>query len=786
MPQPPVNILIVDDRAENRLAMVSILQDDHYTTDTAGSGEEALRKVLRADYALILMDVQMPGMNGFEAVKLLKARERSKQIPVIFVTALSHDHEHMLRGYEAGGIDFIFKPVCPQVLRLKVGQFVSIYKDRMELARQKELISRHTAELETAHARLLASSRRLMHAEAMARAIGDTSIDSIFTLSDEGLILAANPAAIRMFGYGMGEMKGLHVSRLLLGFGGLGGGPDMNGPFLAQQVSAAAESVGVRKDGLAFPVDLQLGVAFVEERPVYVCAVRDSTERKQSFARLELAVDQRTKDLQEANARLQASYDRINDILESITDAFYTLDHEGRIMYMNGSAEAQVGVSRELAHGCSIWSFIPISESGGYELIMEALRRGEAMRDEVYSPFIGKWLEIRVYPGAQAMNIYVQDMTERREMLQEVHNSHEKFYKIFQASPSLMAILSLRDYTYLDVNESWQQYTGYALEEMIAKPWDLQLTTEAGAVVELSSPPSGSLGPGNIQVQYRSKGGEMRTGLLSTETIETPEGPCLLAVIIDITDRALLEQELGRLDRLHLIGEMAAGIAHEVRNPMTTVRGFLQLMGQKRKVPAEEVIDIMIQELDRANDIISEFLALAKNKTTDRRWLRLNEVIEAIYPLIQAEATLSGKEVQLELSDCGQLELDEKEVRQMILNLALNGLEAMEPGGRLQIGTFRDAEGDVVLDVTDQGHGMDQDVVAKLGTPFFTTKEQGTGLGLAVCFSIAARHQAKITWQTSPEGTSFQIRFGCAACPDAGGLVSGGKADSPGFFSPGP
>ncbi|MEK8130668.1 PAS domain S-box protein [Paenibacillus filicis] len=759
MLQPQVNILIVDDRPENRLAMVSILQGDEYTTVTADSGEEALRKLLKDDFALILMDIQMPGMNGFETVELIKGREKSRHTPVIFVTALSHAPEHILRAYEVGCIDFIFKPFSPEVLKLKVGQFVAMYRDREELKRQKELISERTADLESANKRLIAASRQLGRAEAMARVIGETSLDTFFTLSEDGDILAANPAAGPMFGYTPGEMRGMPVSRLLTGDDLPWDKASTSVSRRTAQAPAIMDAVAIRKDGIAFPVDVQVGEAYVDERPVYVCAVRDSTERKQSFARLELAVDERTRDLKKANAELQASYDRIHDILESITDAFYSLDNDWSIMYLNGSAEAQLGVSRDHALGHSLWQFVPIEESGSYELFVEAKRRGEAMQQEVYSPFIAKWVDIRVYPSVFGLNIYVQDMTERRQMQQEVRHSHERFYTIFQASPSLMAILSLRSKAYLDVNESWQLHTGYGHEEMIAGPPDLQLMTESGTVVRLESAMESNRSLSNVKVQYRSKMGELRTGLLSTETIDTPGEPSLLAVIIDITDRMLLEQEIGRLDQLHLIGEMAAGIAHEIRNPMTTVRGFLQLMARKRSAPVGEVIEVMIQELDRANDIISEFLALAKNKTTDRQRCRLNDVIEAIYPLIQAEATLAGKEVQLDLGDCELLELDEKEIRQMILNLALNGLEAMEAGGRLNIATFMEEGADVVLEVADQGHGMDKEVVAKLGTPFFTTKEQGTGLGLAVCFSIAARHQAKITWQTGPEGTIFQVRF---------------------------
>ncbi len=202
---------------------------------------------------------------------------------------------------------------------------------------------------------------------------------------------------------------------------------------------------------------------------------------------------------------------------------------------------------------------------------------------------------------------------------------------------------------------------------------------------------------------------------------------------------------------------MAAGIAHEVRNPMTTVSGFLQLAKSKKDMHLE-YIDLMLTELNRANDIIKEFLTLAKNKTSDRKPQNLNDIIEALYPLIQAEAVLSNKSVHLELSECVPLYLDEKEIRQLILNIALNGLEAMSLGGELTIKTYS-AENIVILEIQDEGCGIDREVLEKIGTPFFTTKDTGTGLGLAVCYSVASRHNADICIQTSDKGTTFSIQF---------------------------
>lgn len=232
-----------------------------------------------------------------------------------------------------------------------------------------------------------------------------------------------------------------------------------------------------------------------------------------------------------------------------------------------------------------------------------------------------------------------------------------------------------------------------------------------------------------------------------------------LKVAEDITEQKRIEKEMARLERLSLVGEMAAGFGHEVRNPMTVVRGFLQLLGEKKELTHyKEYFKLMMDELDRANSIITEYLSLAKNKVLDLKAGNLNTVVNALLPLIYADGINSDKQVKIELQETPDLFFDEKEIRQLILNLVRNGFEAMPSGGHLTISTHGDFQ-EVVLSVQDEGTGIAPEVLEKLGTPFFTTKDTGTGLGPAVCYSIAARHNATIEVKTGPSGTTFYVRF---------------------------
>jgi len=227
----------------------------------------------------------------------------------------------------------------------------------------------------------------------------------------------------------------------------------------------------------------------------------------------------------------------------------------------------------------------------------------------------------------------------------------------------------------------------------------------------------------------------------------------------DITELKRQQQELGRLERLNLIGQLAAGISHEIRNPLTTVKGFLQFFGAKPQYANDnEYMDLMISEIDRANTIITDFLSLAKANSDDIIPQNINEVINRVLPMLQADAYNNNKEVIVDLKILPNIMINQNEIKQLILNLVRNGLDATAENGCVIISTYL-KEDKVVLAIKDQGNGIPQEIQDKMGTPFFTTKDSGTGLGLAISMGIAQRHGAVFEFKTGTHGTIFHTIF---------------------------
>lgn len=360
-----------------------------------------------------------------------------------------------------------------------------------------------------------------------------------------------------------------------------------------------------------------------------------------------------------------------------------------------------------------------------------------------------------------------------RQLIEEVEERKEIEAKIFRLASIVESsddgIIGMTlEGTIIDWNRGAEGIYGYSESEILGLHHSKLLPADKYMEVEeIFQIISAGKSISHYETTRLRKDGRIIDVFMTISPIKSHGGEIIGAstIVRDITDQKKLEKEMIRMDQMNLVGEMAASIGHEVRNPMTTVRGFLQLLGEKDNFSKyADYIPLMISELDRANQIITEFLSISRTKVTEVAEHNLNNIINGILPLIRVDAIGSEKLVTTQLDDVPELILNDKEIRQLILNLARNGLEAMSKGGRLTIKTSAFAGG-VVLSIQDEGTGIEQEILDRLGTPFLTTKKTGTGLGLAVCYGIAARHKAEIVVESSAKGSIFSVKFAAPKIP---------------------
>lgn len=356
------------------------------------------------------------------------------------------------------------------------------------------------------------------------------------------------------------------------------------------------------------------------------------------------------------------------------------------------------------------------------------------------------------------MLTYWNNKNTKEQCSRELFSSEQRYAMIFNNSP-LGIIHCGHDGIITDCNDSFLHILGAARAQILG--FNIMSNIKDPEMKEcLQSALTGAIGyyEGNYTCIISGKTILLKAIFRSLFYENGEFGGCI-GIFEDIAEKKQIEKEMARLDRLDLVGQMSASIGHEIRNPMTTVRGFLQLLDKQETNSAKkEYYEIMITELDRANTIISEFLSLAKNKMVKFENISINDVIDTIHPLIMVESIKHEKNLFIKKGVIPKIPLDEREIRQLILNLVRNGLEAMPKGKDLLLRTYV-AGNDLVLAVQDEGSGISTDLIDRIGTPFLTTKETGTGLGLPVCYSIAERHKAKIDFKTGSSGTTFYVRF---------------------------
>ncbi|MEY2191762.1 ATP-binding protein [Neobacillus sp. BF23-41] len=225
-----------------------------------------------------------------------------------------------------------------------------------------------------------------------------------------------------------------------------------------------------------------------------------------------------------------------------------------------------------------------------------------------------------------------------------------------------------------------------------------------------------------------------------------------------IIERSRMQKEIQRAEKLNTLGEIAASIAHEVRNPLTVVKGFLQLMQQDEKGKNYQYLSLVLSELGRAESIINDYLNFAKPKFEKIEEFPLKEVLAEVVMLLEPLAAKQGVRLESELDSTGfTLVTDRNQLKQALVNLIKNAIEATPDGGKVTIHNNSDNNKASIL-IMDTGKGMTPEQLARIGTLFYTTKDMGTGLGTSVSLRIIETMNGKVFYKSKP-GVGTEVRM---------------------------
>ncbi|MEH7237860.1 ATP-binding protein [Bacillus sp. JJ1562] len=228
-------------------------------------------------------------------------------------------------------------------------------------------------------------------------------------------------------------------------------------------------------------------------------------------------------------------------------------------------------------------------------------------------------------------------------------------------------------------------------------------------------------------------------------------------VVRDITELKKGQELIQQTDKLSMVGEMAAGIAHEIRNPLTSLKGFAQLLQDEK---ANAYSEIMVSEIDRINRIVDEMLLLAKPKKLQLRQQSITNVLNEVVFLLDTQAILHNIRIKTAYHDDlkdALINCEENKLKQVFINILKNSIEAIEDGGLIDISLYPKG-GNAMIRIADNGSGIPADKLPRIGKAFFTTKEKGTGLGLMICQTIIQEHGGQMTIDSvENQGTTVEI-----------------------------
>jgi PAS domain S-box-containing protein len=607
------------------------------------------------------------------------------------------------------------------------------------------------------------AEEQLLISRLRLESIIEAAMDAIITVDEDQKVVLFNRAAEQMFVCSTRQAIGQPLDRFLPArfrdahrhhihtFGQSG--------VTSRKMGQLGTVMGLRSNGEEFPIEAAISHIAVDGKKYYTVILRDITERK----RAEDSHRESQRQLTTLIGNLPGFVYRCrNDrgwifeyLSEGVSDLTgYTVEEYlvqrtasyGENIHPGDRARVRHDVQAALEEHCPFeLTYRILTKSGEVKWVWE---RGEGIyaQDGTLSYLEG----------------FVTDVTERKRAEHLLRQSEERYRRLIAVSP--YAILVNREDRIIFANDQAIKLFGAVkAEEILEKsPMDLFHADDHDIVLKrIHELCEGRAQAPMLEEKIATLDGRAVDVEVSGARFVDEEGPAILIMLRDVSERKRLQEQLRRTERVAELGTLASGMAHEIGTPMNVILGRAEyLMDRVTEDSIKRGLQTIITQVERITRVMNQLLSFARRKAPQRIPLDLRKVIEDGIEMFQERLARNQILVEMEMADpCPLVLADEDQMSQVLLNLIMNALHAMPEGGTLRVGLEPD-QPMVKLTVSDTGHGIPREVIEKVFEPFFTTKEfgQGTGLGLTVVKGIIEEHQGSIAVESEEgEGTRFTV-----------------------------
>lgn len=733
------NILIVDDLESNLYILETILLKIKVNLIKAHSGLEALGKTRGIELALAILDVRMPEMNGYElAVKMNEGRGKDR-VPVIFITASLVEQSNVLQGYDSGAVDYIIKPVNKYIILSKAQVFLDLFNQKQIIKQNAELLKKKSEELIRVNSALKKSDKK-------CRSYINNAPDGVFITDKRGKFIKINKAAYKITGYSKDELSKMSITDILL---------EQSHIFWLEQFKKLIKTGRSRTD-LLFRhkngTNRWLAVDSVNlTKKRFLFFTKDITSRKLA----EDLLKERESNLEEAQRIAHVGswqLDMITNAVKWSNEMFriYNIDPET----FDGNPDTVIKVlhpdDREL-----------------FTLRMKSLMSGNS--NSIEYRVIHKDGSIHDLHGEGRVEIdkdgkpirgvgTVQDISERNLAEQRLKISEEKYRTMLNASPDGILLIDLMGII-TEVSEIGLELIGTNTRDDILGKYFHQFVPaeEKNTITDIFEKAINEGLVQNIGLKMLKINQSLFDAEASSTLIQGPDGTPLSFMIIirDISQRKKIEAQQLHAERMASLGEMATGIAHEINQPLNIISMVMdKILFEAAKTDTIDIefikkkSDKIFDNITRIKNIIDHVRAFSRNHNDYvLTAFDINSSIENAISMISEQFKHLGINLNLQLNkNISQLIGNTYKFEQVIVNLLLNAKDAVIEK-RSKQEEYRDMIVEIktyledrflIVEITDNGIGIDNDDVHNIMLPFYTTKDEGkgTGLGLSICYQI--------------------------------------------------